>query len=225
MRGLRIVVSVPALILFFGTLGYGALARDLGYSLGQALFVNATLYALPAQVLLVDQLARGASIAAAAFVVSLTGIRMLPMAVSLLPWLRRPGERWRFLHLLAVHCTAITTWVEGSRQLPDELERLRLYRFLGIATGTFTATVSGTIAGFFIAAAVPTALSAALLMMTPLYFFTSLLQSSRVTMDRLSVVLGALLGPVLFMVAPGPDLLLTGLIGGTIAYLTGKKHG
>jgi hypothetical protein len=44
-------------------------------------------------------------------------------------------------------------------------------------------------------------------------------------MDRLSVVFGAIFGPVLFLIVPGPDLLLTGLIGGTIAYLAGRKSG
>ena len=35
---------------------------------------------------------------------------------------------------------------------------------------------------------------------------------------------GAVLGPIMFIAAPGFDLLLTGLTGGTIAYLAGKKR-
>ena len=55
-------LSVPGLILFCSAAGYGALARDSGFSLFNAAFMMAVLYALPAQVVVIDQLARGASI-------------------------------------------------------------------------------------------------------------------------------------------------------------------
>ncbi len=52
---------VPAAVLCASSMGYGALARDSGLDLGMTLFINTTLFALPAQVVLVDQIGRGAA--------------------------------------------------------------------------------------------------------------------------------------------------------------------
>ena len=63
----------------------------------------------------------------------------------------------------------------------------------------------------------PTA--AALLMLTPFYFLLSMLAAARERVDWLAVVAGLCLGPVFYVYAPGLDLLWTGLVGGTAAYL------
>src|SRR5690606_17775372 len=90
--------GVPALVLYAGILGYGAFAREVGLTLGQALALPVFLQALPAQVVLADHAVRGASLAAAALAVSLTAVRFLPMAVVLMPWLKgHRGPRWHEL--------------------------------------------------------------------------------------------------------------------------------
>ena len=64
---------MPAAVLFSTALGFGALARDGGFTLTQAVFLAATmnaLNALPNQVILVDQLARNETLAAAALAVT-----------------------------------------------------------------------------------------------------------------------------------------------------------
>jgi predicted branched-subunit amino acid permease len=221
-RGLLVTLSAPGLTLFCTSIGFGSLARDLGYSLGHAFFMTTTLYALPAQVMLIDQLARGASIAAAAFAVTLTAVRLLPMTVTLLPLIKGP-ERFRLVHLAAGHVMAITVWLEGSRRLPLLPQHLRLAHFFGIGGGMFLSTCLGTVTGYLLALVVPPALLAALLFMTPVYFLLSLAVGARMPMDWIAICLGVVLGPILFQLAPGPDLMLTGLIGGTIAYLIQKR--
>jgi predicted branched-subunit amino acid permease len=212
------VASTPAALLFMTAIGFGALSRDLGFTWGQAAFLSAFLYALPAQVMLVDQLARGAAVVAAAFAVSLTAIRLLPMTVSLLPYLK--DERGlRPIHWLAVHLVAITVWLEGGRRLPDLPPHLRLPHFFGIGTAMIAATVGGTLAGFGLAGAVPPLVSAVLLFITPVYFLLSLAIGARLPMDWLAIGAGVVLGPLLYLVTPGFDLLLTGVIGGTAAWL------
>ena len=98
-------------------MGYGALAHDAGFELGQTLLISASFYALPAQVIFVDQMARGASLAAAAFAVTLTAVRLLPMTVSMMPYLRDP-ELPRCVVFPIAHFMAVTSWIEGNRVLP-----------------------------------------------------------------------------------------------------------
>jgi predicted branched-subunit amino acid permease len=221
--GLRVAFSTPGFVLLFTSIGFGGLARDLGFTFGHAMFMSAVFYALPAQVMLIDQLARGAALTAAAFAVSLTAVRLLPMTITLLP-LIRDARGFRPVHLIAGHIMAITVWLEGSRRLPVLPEHLRLAHFFGIGGGMFFATCFGTMIGYLVSGVLAQVLLAALLFMTPVYFLLSLGTGARNRMDWVALVLGVTLGPLLFHYVPGPDLMLTGLVGGSIAYLAGRRH-
>jgi predicted branched-subunit amino acid permease len=223
LRGFPVMIETPGLVLLASAIGFGALARDSGFDLGQAVFITAVFYALPGQVLLVDQFARGSAILAAAFAVSLTGIRLFPMTVTLIP-LVRDDRAPRWLSLLAAHYVAVTAWVEAHRRLLPLPAHLRLFHFLGLGSALLCNTGTGTAIGYLLAGSVSVALSAAFLFMTPLYFLTSLVATSRTNADRLAVALGLALGPPLFLLVPGFDLLAAGLIGGTIAYSLGRHR-
>ena len=217
IRGLLVAFSAPGWVLLATSLGFGALARDSGLSIELALLLTAALYALPAQVVFVDQLARDAGLVAAAIAVMLTAIRLLPMTISMVPFFRGdPGPR--VLKLLAVHFVAITSWLEGQRRLPTLPPRLRLAHFIGIGTGMIAATLVGTSIGFYLAGDVPVLVSAALLLATPIYFLLSLIGVARALADGLAIGMGVVAGPLLFVVIPGLDLLATGVIGGSIAF-------
>jgi predicted branched-subunit amino acid permease len=222
-RGLLAFVSVPAAVLFATALGFGALARDGGFTLGHAVFLAATLNALPNQVVLVDQLARSETLAAAALAVTLTAMRLLPMTATLLPMVRAEKPR-RPLALLAAHFVAISTWIEASRRLPGVAPELRVPHYLGIGVAISAAMVSGTATGYLLATGVPAGLAAALLFLTPLYFILSLLATSRSAVDLAAIVLGCSLGPVFFLLLPGLDLMVTGLVAGTLAFLWGRRR-
>lgn len=218
MRGLRVSLSLPGIILAASCSGFGALARDAGLSLGNAIAMMTAMFALPAQVVLTDQLARGGALMAGALAVTLTGIRMVPMVVTIMPFLheeKRVG--WRTL--LAVHGIAITAWIEGMRRLPDVPQPLRLTHFLGIGIGLIGVATLGTIVGFLAAGALPPMLAAALLFLTPIYFILSMLATARVRSDYLAIVAGGIVGPIAYLTIPGSDLLAAGLIGGTLAHL------
>ena len=86
-----------------------------------------------------------------------------------------------------------------------------------------TLLVAGSMAGFVLAGRLPTIVSAALLLMTPLYFITSMLAGVKRATDVLPVVFGALLGPLLFRALPGFDLAVTGLLGGTAAWAIERR--
>lgn len=218
VRGLAIAGQTPAMILAATGGGYGALAHDAGISFGLTSFMSLVLYATPAQVVLIDQLARGASLLGGAFAVALTGIRLLPMMVSLMPYLRSPGApRWQYV--LAAHYIAVTGWTEAFRRLPLLPQAIRLPHFLGLGTALMFCLLAGTMAGYVLAGIVPALLTSALLFMTPLYFIMSLLLNAKEPIDGAALAAGALLGPVFFIAAPGFDLLLSGLVGGTLAFV------
>ena len=217
VRGAIEVPSTPAFVLLMTFIGFGALARESGLDLGQAVFTSVTIFALPGQVVLVDQIAQGATLLSAGFAVALTAVRLLPLTTSLMPHLRLSG-RPLVVQAAAAHFVAITVWLESLRRLPKLPERLRLTYYLGFATALCSVCVTGSAVGHAIAAEVPAWLAAGLLFLTPSYFFLSLIAAAQSRGDFAALGLGAVAGPVLFVLLPGFDLVLTGLICGTLAY-------
>lgn len=223
-RGMAVVISTAGIILFASAAGFGALARDAGVSLTNSVYMMGVFFALPAQVVLLDQISRGASLTVGALAVSLTGLRLLPMSVVIMPLLKGPNSsRWHYL--IAAHCVAVTAWMEGWRRLPHVPAHLRMDHFIGIGTGLLLATLAGTMTGYVIAGTVPSVIAAALLFLTPIYFLLSLIATSSGRSDLMSIGFGAMLGPPLYVTVPGFDLLLSGVIGGTIAHFIAKQRG
>jgi len=222
-RGARAVTATPgAYILVLGMLGFGALCRDLGFSILEAAFVTGAIFQLPGMVAFVDELGRSASIGAAAIAIMLTAIRLLPMTVVLQPYLRGSTlPRW--VDFYGAHFVAITSWVEALRRLPELPDRLRMPFYIGFGTTLCSLTMVATAIGYQVSGSVPTVVSGALLFLTPVYFATSLLSTATGVGDKLSLAIGAALGPVFFALAPGFDLVLTGLIGGTAAYFISRR--
>lgn len=221
--GMRVGCSVPALVLFSTALGFGALMRDGGFSFAQAAFVTGTMFAMPNQVMLIDQFSRNETLAATALAVALTAMRLLPMTVSLIPMLDRPKRRL-VVDLAASHFVTITTWLEGNRHLPKLATQLRVPFFLGLGGTIAGLMLLGTLLGYGIAQRVPPLVTTALLFTTPVYFFLSLITTSRSRMDFVAVGAGTVLVPVAHYVVPGFDLLATGLVGGTLAFLLTRRR-
>src|SRR5262249_40955290 len=113
--------------------------------------------------------------------------------------------------------------VEAQRRLPLVPAELRLATHFGLGLAFWVAMMTGTMAGYALAGSVPPMVSATLLFLTPIYFLLSLLATARVRMDFLAIGIGCALAPVFYLVTPGFDLLATGLIGGTLAFLLRKR--
>jgi predicted branched-subunit amino acid permease len=211
--------SVFAYVLFGTFVGIGALGHDFGFSLFWMVLSTALIWAAPAQVILLSALGTGASIAEAAIAVTLSGVRLLPMVVALLPMLRTEKTSTRDL-ILPAHFTAISMWVESLRLLPSVPREQRIPFCNGLSFGLLLSSVLATAAGFFLAGSLPPLYAAALLFLTPLSFTLSLVRNSRLLVDRLALILGLVLAPVLAALEVGLDLLWSGIVGGTLAYLT-----
>lgn len=223
LRGVLVSFGISGYVLIAGSVGFGALTRDLGLGLDFAILSSFVLYALPAQVILAAELGRGASLFAAAFAVTLTSVRLLPMGVTVTPYLTDyKGRRWR--EVMAMHFVAVTAWIEANRRLGVLPPHLRLSHFLGFGVMFMLFTAISAAVGYAIAGRVPVALTAALLFFTPAYFLLSMLQTAWARADLLAIGLGVVIGPLAYLISPDIDLLAAGLIGGTIAYVYGRTR-
>jgi predicted branched-subunit amino acid permease len=209
--------SVFSLVLIGTYVGIGALAHDYGFSLSWVLLSTLLVWAGPAQVILLSALGAGATPLEAALAVGLSGVRLLPMVVSLLAMIKRPDTRSRDL-ILPAHLTAVSMWVESLRLLPTVPRAQRLAFCNGLGLAFLAAAHVGTVIGFYLAASLPALLTAGLLFLTPMSFLVSTARNAKLLVDRLALGFGLVIGPLLAYAGVGLDLMWTGIIAGSCAY-------
>ncbi|MDR4306438.1 AzlC family ABC transporter permease [Chelatococcus sambhunathii] len=217
LQGLRASISTPGFVLWGSFIGFGAMTHDFGWPLWLAAFSTALIWAAPGQLVLAGALASGAGLAGATFAVSISGVRLLPMVVAIMPVLR--SERTRFwTRILAAHFVAVTAWFEGLR-LASALPRAeRMPFFFGLAAGLVVGSVVSTATGHAAAGLLPRALAVGLLGLTPMYFLMSLERGADGFAEKLAIGLGLVIGPLAGLLTQEFDLIATGLIGGTAAF-------
>ena len=221
-RGTTGIVSVPALILMVTFIGFGVLCRESGLTLGQAVFMTASIWALPSQVVLVGSMTSGASLLVTWIAVALSAVRLTPMVAAWVPMVRQPQTpRWRLLVLS--HFVAITAWVWSFLKLPTLPRSARIPYFAGFAVILSVCNIAVTAASFLLAGALPIKAAAALFFLTPIYFLTALSAAARIAAERYALAIGLALGPLLNWLDVGLDLLWAGLGGGTLAWLAGRR--
>jgi predicted branched-subunit amino acid permease len=211
------LMSVFFLVLMGSYIGMGALVHGIGLSAWWLAMSTVLVWAAPAQVIMISAFGSGASMFEVALAVTLSGTRLFPMVVALLPLLRGEGRRTRDL-LLPTHFTSISMWVESLRLLPPMERQWRLAFCNGLSAAYIGTSVVFGFVGYYLAAGLPPLLSGVLLFLTPMSFFMSTVNNSRMLVDRLALVLGLLLGPLLAYWQVQLDLMWTGFVGGTIAY-------
>jgi predicted branched-subunit amino acid permease len=216
--GLRSALTSVFFLVLAGTyIGLGAIAHDFGFSSWWVALSTVLVWAGPAQVILVSAIGTGSAPVEAAIAVSLSGIRLFPMVVALLPLLRTERTRLRDL-LLPTHFTSVSMWVESLRLLPAIPREQRIAFCNGLSSGYMAGATAFGFAGYYLAAGLPTLLAAALLFLTPMSFLISTARNARALLDRLALIFGFAIGPVLAAWNVQLDLMWTGVVGGTLAY-------
>jgi predicted branched-subunit amino acid permease len=217
--GVRSALGSVFFLVLAGTyIGMGALAHDFGFAAWWLFCSTLLVWAAPAQVILISTLGAGAASVEAAIAVSLSAIRLFPMVVALLPLLRGPGTRLREL-LLPAHFTSVSMWVESLRLLPGMPQARRIAFCNGLSVGYMGTAATFGFVGYYLAASVPPLLAGTLLFLTPMSFLISTTRNARDMIDRLALALGLVLGPVLTYWQVGLDLMWTGIVGGSVAYI------
>jgi predicted branched-subunit amino acid permease len=212
----------PATVLCLSFVGFGVLCEGAHIGLAPSLYTTVFIFALPAQVVLVDQIARDIPLWTTALAVAFTGVRLLPMTVALIPYLRA-GRRPGWIDYFAAHFIAVTMWIESMRRIPFLPRRMRLPYYFGLAVILVGVSLAGTVAGYAVADRLPRTVAASLVFLTPAYFFLGLLGSCRRAPDYAPVLLGLCLEPLAARIAPSFDLLLTGLVAGTASFFIFRR--
>ena len=212
------IFSVFFLVLMGTYIGIGALAHDFGLTSWWLALSTILVWAAPAQVILISALGAGATLYEVAIAVSLSAIRLFPMVVALLPLLRGEGTRLRDL-LLPTHFTSVSMWVESLRLLPALPRERRIAFCNGLSVGYMGTAATFGFVGFYLAAGLPPLFAGTLLFLTPMSFLISTANNSRMMVDKFALALGLVLGPLLTYWLVELDLMWTGLVGGTLAYL------
>ena len=226
--GAREALGVPAAVLGAGFLGYGSLAADAGYSIWMTLAATFAIWALPGQLVLMEMQAGGAAVAATVLAVSLSAARFFPMTLTLMP-LMRDGSRGRSIgyFLLAAQLVSMTTWAVAMRRFSEaDLKDLdsRWHYFLGFSAVCIGSAALFAIIGQMLLATLPPLMRYGLALLTPLYFFVTLVGEAQSRSAFTALVCGAATALALHTVAPGWSLLGAGFIGGTAAFLLQRSH-
>ena len=224
--GFASALGAPALAMGATFLAFGAAVREAGLPLPWALGAALLVYGMPGQLVLLQFAAGGAASGAggggtapAVLGAVAANARFLPMAVALTPWLGGP----RRARLLALPFIAITPWAAAMQALPGLEPGARLPWFLGFALASWTLAGTATAAGHALMPLLDPALLAALLFANPLYFALLLAAGARAPDARRAALAGALAAPVGLLLPPAWALLGAGLLGGTLAFLFGRR--
>jgi predicted branched-subunit amino acid permease len=217
LKGIAASFSLPGFILVSSFVGFAALAKDAGVTAAQAVFMTGVVWALPSKVVLVGAILSGSVLPAAALAVTLSAIRLMPMVMALVPEMRNERTPRRVLYVLS-HCVAVTSWVLALERLKAVPRAMRTTYYAGLGFTLIAVNMLVVAVVYALADTLPSAVSAALLMLTPMYFLTSLWGSARERAGHVAMILGLGLGPLFHVLAPEIDLLAAGLAGGLLAY-------
>ncbi len=179
--------------------------------------MTAVVWALPGKVVLVGAILSGASLPAAALAVGLSAVRLMPMVVALVPEMRGPRTPGWVLFGLS-HFVAVTSWVLAMEKLRGVPRDIRTSWYFGLGSTLVVVNMFIVAVVFQAAGELSPGVSALLLMLTPMYFLTSLWGSAREKAGLVALLLGLALGPAAHLVVPELDLLVAGVLGGSVAY-------
>ncbi|MFB2552158.1 AzlC family ABC transporter permease [Ensifer soli] len=217
LRGVRGIASLPAIILMLSFVGFGAFASEAGVTMGQAVFMIGSVWALPSKVILIGSVMAGGNLAATFIAVTLSAVRLMPMVAALVPEIRTERTP-TWLLLLVSHLIAITAWVFAMERVRDVPREHRVSFFAGFGTTLVLVNMVLVALVYNLVSAFPPIVAGCLFFLTPVYFLASIWTSARHPVIHVALAVGLVAGPVFYLLAPEFDILLAGLIGGTAAW-------
>ena len=218
--GVRDGRGAPAMVLFAGMVGFGAMGRTNGFDLWFTTATSFLMFALPGQIVMLEMILLGASSVTIALATSLTATRFVTMTATLFPMLHE-RDRNRVLYA-KVHLLAMTAWAVSLKEFQTIEPKHRLSYFSGLGVLCWLISVPGTIVGFLIAGSVPMPITLGLIFINPLFFLLTFTEI-KISGYRLAIFLGSIAGPIFYLIDRDTSLLAAGLVGGTLAYWIDRK--
>jgi len=214
-------LSLPAFILFFTMMGFGSLARSAGFSAEMSALSSLLIWGLPGQLAMVELTATGQGVIAIVFACSLANARFLPMVVSFVPAMSR-GRSSLGGMLLDAQLLSINSWAVCLREFPDIEPEFRHRYYLTFASSILLAAVIGTLVGYHGSVLLPVVMMLGLIFISPLFFALVLLAVPG-RAERLSMILGCATISIANTLFPSVDLLIAGIVGGSVGFAVGRS--
>ena len=213
----------PAIALGCCFVAIGALLKNLGFNIQESIFSTLLIYALPGSLVMAESLLVGASLLNIFLAVWLVNARLYPMTVSLMPLLTHKSQpRWKYY--LSCHFIAVSAWLIMKSRYQSVEKKHRIDFWIGIGTATWSVAILGTLIGFLSADFLNKDMMIGLAIVNPVYFMCMMVGAMKTIQVSLSVILGAILGPLFFFILPEWSILYGGFSAGTIAFFIGELN-
>ena len=213
----------PAIALACCFVAIGALLKNVGFNIQESVLSTLLIYALPGSLVMAESILVGASLLSIFIAVWFVNARLYPMAVSLFPLMMDDSQpKWKYY--LSCHFIAVSAWLIMKSNYETIEKKDRVDFWIGIGSATLSVSVLATILGFYLADYLNKDMLMGLAILNPIYFTCMMVGAMKTLQITLSVILGAILGPIFYFFSPEWSILLGGLIGGSISYLIGEKN-
>jgi predicted branched-subunit amino acid permease len=208
-------------MVFSAMLGFGSLARSQELSLGYSLLSAGGIYGMPGQVAMLEIYATGSSLLVILTGVAMANMRFLPMTIALMPTFNKSDRfyRWRYVFM---HLMSINSWTFMLQKTDHVPVSIRCSFFAAFGLMCFTGGLVGTAVGWLAADSLSREVMLTLIFLNPAYFIF-LFCTNRQQAIVISIVLGAVLGPVLYTLSPDWGLPACGLIAGSAGFLLTRR--
>ena len=213
----------PAIAFCCCFVAIGALLKNLGFNIQESIFSTLLIYALPGSLVMAESLLVGASLLNIFLAVWLVNARLYPMTVSLMPLLMHKSQpRWKYY--LSCHFIAVSAWLIMKSRYQSVEKKHRIDFWIGIGTATWSVAILATLIGFLSADFLNKDMMIGLAIVNPVYFMCMMVGAMKTIQVSLSVILGAILGPLFFFISPEWSILYGGFSAGTIAFFIGELN-
>jgi predicted branched-subunit amino acid permease len=135
----------------------------------------------------------------------------------------RQRHHGRLIVFAVAHLIAMTSWAVAMRRCPELPPERRMPYFAGFALALISVAVASCPVGYYLSDAFTPLVRLGFVFLTPVYFLVSLVGDARSRLAAVALACGAAAGPLFHLASTQWSVLLTGLVGGTAAYLLQRR--